>query len=192
MKRVVIIKYSVMPGMNKIFLILIISLISFSSCTIRLGSLSFGYSTKGATTTGLETVSVQYIENRVLENNGGIVQPGFSQEFTDALKDYIQSNTNLVLVNGIGDADFEGEIVTYDQRPVSITADDIAAQNRFTISIKIKYTNSVNSDLDFESNFSRYEDYSSSMTFEDAQSNYSKDIVDLLIEDIFNRAFVNW
>jgi hypothetical protein len=192
MKRVVIINYSVMPGMNKIFLILIISLISFSSCTIRLGSLSFGYSTKGATTTGLETVSVQYIENRVLENNGGIVQPGFSQEFTDALKDYIQSNTNLVLVNGIGDADFEGEIVTYDQRPVSITADDIAAQNRFTISIKIKYTNSVNSDLDFESNFSRYEDYSSSMTFEDAQSNYSKDIVDLLIEDIFNRAFVNW
>jgi hypothetical protein len=192
MKRFVIIKYSVMPGMNKIFLILIISLISFSSCTIRLGSLSFGYSTKGATTTGLETVSVQYIENRVLENNGGIVQPGFSQEFTDALKDYIQSNTNLVLINGIGDADFEGEIVTYDQRPVSITADDIAAQNRFTISVKIRYANSVNPDLDFESNFSRYEDYSSSITFEDAQSNYSKDIVDLLIEDIFNRAFVNW
>jgi hypothetical protein len=177
---------------HKIFFILIISLISFCACTFRLGSLSLGYSMKGATTTGLKTVSVQYVENRVLENNGGIVQPGFSQEFTDALKDYIQSNTNLVLINGIGDADFEGEIITFDQRPVSITADDIAAQNRFTIAVKIKYTNTVNSELDFESNFSRYEDYSSSMTFEDAQNNYSKDIVDLLIEDIFNRAFVNW
>lgn len=192
MKGIVKIKYSVIPGIKKILLILIISLISFFSCTIRLGSLSLGYSTKGATTTGLKTVSVQYIENRVLENNGGIVQPGFSQEFTDALKDYIQSNTNLVIINGIGDADFEGEIITFDQRPVSITADDIAAQNRFTIAVKIKFTNSVNSELDFESNFSRYEDYSSNMTFEDAQSTYSKDIVDLLIEDIFNRAFVNW
>lgn len=177
---------------NKILIIIIISLISFSSCTFRLGSLSLGYSTKGATTTGLETASVQYIENRVLENNGGIVQPAFSQEFTDALKDYIQSNTNLILINGLGDADFEGEIVTYDQRPVSITADDIAAQNRYTITVKIRFTNSVNSEMDFESSFSRYEDYSSDMTFEDAQSTYTKDIVDLLIEDIFNRAFVNW
>ena len=177
---------------NKILIIIIISLISLNSCTFRLGPLSFGSSTKGATTTGLETVSVQYIENRVLENNGGIVQPSFSQEFTDALKDYIQSNTNLVLINGIGDADFEGEVVTYDQRPVSITADDIAAQNRYTITIKIKFTNSANSEMDFESSFSRYEDYSSDMTFEDAQSTYTKDIVDLLIEDIFNRAFVNW
>ncbi len=192
MKRSFTAKSSGMKNISRILFIIIIGLVSFSSCTIRLGSLSLGYSTKGATTTGLKTVSVQYIENRVLENNGGIVQPGFSQEFTDALKDYIQSNTNLVLINGTGDADFEGEIITYDQRPVSITADDIAAQNRFTIAVKIRYVNSVNPELDFESNFSRYEDYSSTMTFDDAQSNYSKDIVNLLIEDIFNRAFVNW
>ncbi len=192
MKRSFTAKSSGMKNIRRILLIIIIGLVSFCSCTIRLGSLSLGYSTKGATTTGLKTVSVQYIENRVLENNGGIVQPGFSQEFTDALKDYIQSNTNLVLINGTGDADFEGEIITFDQRPVSITADDIAAQNRFTIAVKIRYVNSVNPELDFESNFSRYEDYSSTMTFDDAQSNYSKDIVNLLIEDIFNKAFVNW
>ncbi len=192
MKYYYVINFSDTYSMNRLLIIIIICIISFSSCTIRLGSLSLGYSTKGATTTGLETVSVQYIENRVLENNGGIVQPSFSQEFTDALKDYIQSNTNLVLINGLGDADFEGEIVTYDQNPVSITADDIAAQNRYTITVKIKFTNAVNSEMDFESSFSRYEDYSSDMTFEDAQDNYTKDIVDLLIEDIFNRAFVNW
>ncbi len=181
-----------MYRLNKILIIAIINIIILGSCSLRLGSLSFGYSTRGASTTGLNTVSVQYIENRVLENNGGIVQPAFSQEFTDALKDYIQSNTNLVLVNGVGDADFEGEIITYDQKPVSITANDIAAQNRYTIAIKIRFTNSVNSDLDFESSFSRYEDYESTLTFEEAQNSYTKDIVDLILEDIFNRAFVNW
>jgi len=167
-------------------------LILLSACTIKLGSLSFGYSTKGATITGLKTVSVQFIENRVVENNGGIVQPTFSQEFTDALKDYIQSNTSLVLINGVGDADFEGEVVTFDQVPVSITANDIAAQNRFTIAVKIRFTNSVNQDMSFESGFSRYEDYTSTMAFDDAQTEYTEDIVNLLIEDIFNRAFVNW
>jgi hypothetical protein len=176
----------------KILPFIIGGLISLNTCTIKLGSLSLGYSTKGATTTGLKTVSVQYIENRVIENNGGIVQPSFSQEFTDALKDYIQSNTSLVLINGVGDADFEGEVITFDQAPVSITANDIAAQNRFTIAVKIRFTNSVNSDMSFESSFSRYEDYLSSMTFDDAQSEYTEDIVKLLIDDIFNRAFVNW
>ena len=178
--------------LSRLLLAPAIVMLSVSSCTIRIGSLSFGYSTKGASTTGLKTVSVQYIENRVIENNGGIVQPTFSQEFTDALKDYIQSNTNLVLINGVGDADFEGEVITYDLKPTSITAGDIAAQNRFTISVKVKYTNAVNADLDFESSFSRYENYESTLSFEEAQSMYTKDIMDLLVEDIFNKAFVNW
>ena len=192
MKCVITLKYSIMHRNSKILSYIAACLVSLSSCTIKLGSLSLGYSTKGATTTGLKTVSVQYIENRVVENNGGIVQPSFSQQFTDALKDYIQSNTNLVLINGVGDADFEGEVITFDQAPISITADDIAAQNRFTIAVKLRFTNSVNSDMSFESNFSRYEDYSSIMTFEDAQADYTEDIIKLLIEDIFNKAFVNW
>jgi hypothetical protein len=178
--------------LSRILILAVVFTIALNSCTLRLGSLSFGYSTKGASTTGLNTVSVQYIENRVIENNGGIVQPTFSQEFTDALKDYIQSNTNLVLINGVGDADFEGEVITYDLKPTSITAGDVAAQNRFTIAIKIRYTNAVNPDMDFDSNFSRYENYESSLSFEEAQSAYTKDIMDLLIEDIFNKAFVNW
>ena len=181
MKLLIFIKYPGVYRNVKILSFIIAALLLSNSCTIRLGGLSFGYSTKGATTTGLNTVSVQYIENRVVENNGGIVQPTFSQEFTDALKDYIQSNTNLVLINGVGDADFEGEVIIFDQAPISITANDIAAQNRFTIAVKIRFTNSVNSELDYESNFSRYEDYSSSMTFEDAQDEYTEDIVKLLV-----------
>ncbi len=186
------VKYKKTRRALRILPVAIIIVMAYSSCTLRLGSLSFGYSTKGASTTGLKTVSVQYIENRVIENNGGIVQPTFSQEFTDALKDYIQSNTNLIIINGVGDADFEGEVITYDLKPTSITAGDIAAQNKFTISVKIRYTNNVNSDMDFESNFSRYENYESSLSFEDAQDEYTKEIMDLLIEDIFNKAFVNW
>jgi hypothetical protein len=41
-------------------------------------------------------------------------------------------------------------------------------------------------------NFSRFEDYPNSQSFEEAQSAYTEDILKLLIEDIYNKAFVNW
>ncbi len=146
------------------------------------------YSTTGASIpVEAKTVSVQYFENRA-----AIVEPTLSQELTDALKDYIQSNSRLILVNGTGDLDFEGVITSYETRSTGISAGDVTASNRFTISVKVKYTNSFDSEKDFEMSFSRFEEYPSSQTFEQAQSNYTKDILELLVEDIFNKAFVNW
>lgn len=134
-----------------------------------------------------ETVSVQYFDNRA-----SIVDATLSQRMTDALKNYIQANSRLILVNGIGDLDFEGEITGYDSRPTSISAGDVAAQSRFTITIKVRYTDSFDSSKDWELSFSRFEDYPNSQTFEQAQATYTDDIMDLLVEDIYNKAFSNW
>ena len=152
-----------------------------SSCfTIR-------YSTTGVSKiTG--TVSVQYFENMART-----VEAGLSQQVTDDLKDYLQSNSNLTLVTTTGDYDFEGSITTYEpNKPVAITAGDEAAKNRFTIGIKVKFTSNANPDMSYENTFSRYEDYSSNTDFETVKEDLTKEILKLLIEDIFNRAFVNW
>jgi len=135
-----------------------------------------------------KTISVQYFQNMAR-----IVEPTLSQQITDDFKDYIQANTQrLILVNGAGDLDFEGTITGYDVKPVSITSDEKAAQNRFTITIKVKYTCSVKEDMDFDASFSRYEDFGSSENFEDVKSGMTERILKLLIEDIYNKAFVNW
>jgi hypothetical protein len=97
------------------------------------------------------------------------------------------------LVTGTGNIDFEGAITSYQpNKPVAIVAGDQAAKNRFTITIKIKFTCDVKPELNFESSFSRYEDYSSSSDFENVKTELTDEIMKLLIEDIFNRAFVNW
>jgi hypothetical protein len=145
------------------------------------------YSFSGASTTGLKTVSVQYFQNRA-----NLVQPGLSQYITDALIDKCKAQTRLGVVNGLGDANFEGEITEYSTSPLTVAADAQAATNRFKISIKIKFTNSVNPDLSFEQVFSRYEDYDSNRDLSAVESDLSEKIVELLIEDIFNKAFVNW
>lgn len=147
------------------------------------------YSTTGASIPiEAKTVSIQYFENMARN-----VEAGLSQQVTDALKDYIQNNTTLILVTGNGDINFEGAITGYEPgKPVAITSGDEAAKNRFTITLRVKVTCDVKPELDFESSFSRYEDYLSTRDLEDVKPVATESILKLLIEDIFNRAFVNW
>jgi hypothetical protein len=148
---------------------------------------SVSYSFTGASTQGLGTVSVQYFQNRA-----DLVQPGLSQYITDALIDKCKAQTNLSLVNGMGDANFEGEITGYNTVPLTVAADAQAAMNRFTIAVRVKYTNSVDPQLSYEQTFSRNIDYDSSSNLADVEKDISDEIVKLLVEDIFNKAFVNW
>jgi hypothetical protein len=170
-------------GRFMVFLVVTIGSMISSSC------FKMSYSTTGASIpVEAKTFSVQYIENQAR-----IVEPGFSQQVTDGLKDYIQSNSNLTLVNGVGDIDFEAVITNYEpDRPVAIVSGDEAAMNRFTIGVKVKFTCNVKPELDFESSFSRYEDYSSQSNLESVKEELTKKMLDLIMEDIYKRAFVNW
>lgn len=135
----------------------------------------------------VKTISIQYFQNRA-----SLVQPGLSQTLTDALIDKCRAQTNLSFINGIGDVNFEGEISDYNTRPLTVSADAQAATNRFTITVRVRFTNAVDPDLSYEQSFSRYEDYDSAFSLADVEDSLTRGIVELLVEDIFNRAFVNW
>ena len=147
------------------------------------------YSTTGASIpAAAKTYSVQYVENQA-----NLVEPGLSQQVTDALKDYIQSNSNLVYVRQNGDIDFEAVITGYDpSTPATVVAGDVAAQNKFTISMKVKFTCNVDPELDFESSFTRYKLYNVEPGFESIKEEFTTEIINLILEDIYKRAFVNW
>jgi predicted porin len=146
------------------------------------------YSFSGASISpDVKTISIQYFQNRA-----NLVQPGLSQYLTDALIDKCKAQTNLGLVNGLGDVNFEGEITDYNTKPLTVAADAQAATNRFTITVRVKFTNAIQPDLSYEQSFSRYEDYDSNKNLSDVEKDLSDKIIELLIEDIFNKAFVNW
>jgi len=168
------------PVRGLILLLFIIGIAILQACTVR-------YRFSGASTQGLKTVSIQYFQNRA-----AVVQPGLSQYLTDALIDKCKAQTNLKYLTEIGDANFEGEISDYYTRPQTVAADAQAAINRFTITVKVKFTNAVNPDLSFEQTFSRYEDYDSNIDLSRVEKELSDKIVEMLVEDIFNQAFVNW
>jgi len=167
---------------------LIVSLFIGSLVLTGCKTMSINYSFSGVNISpDIQTVTVEYFPNRA-----PVVQAQLSQLFTDALVDKIQSNTSLEQVPAGGDVVFSGEIRNYDTKPTAITGAETAARNRLTISINVVYTNNIEPDASFESSFSRYEDYDSGQNLADVEEELIELIIENILEDIFNKAFVNW
>ena len=126
-------------------------------------------------------------------NNATQVNPSLSQDFTNALKDRIQSQTPLSIVNS-QNADYllTGEIIAYTITPVAIQGNDVAAMNRLTIAVRVKFVNKFDESQNFEQTFSRYTDYLSTQVFTAIESSLVSTINEAITEEIFNKAFVNW
>lgn len=167
--------------MHKRALLLILSIILCSSI------LSCGiYSLDGASIPeGMETVQID-----IFENNAPIVVPSLSTEFTEALKSRIRSQTPLSLVRTEGDAIFQGNITGYSITPTAVEGNNRAGLSRLTITVQVKFTNSIDPEGGFEKSFSRYKDFAGSAPSQEAQ--LITEINKMLTEDIFNEAFANW
>jgi len=135
----------------------------------------------------VKTINIKYFKN-----NAPLIEPTLSQKLTDALRDKFIAETSLILVNQGGDLVLEGVIVNYNTRPVAIQENDQAAMNRLTIEIDVAYTNTFDENASFESRFSRYFDYSSSQNLLDVQEELIEVINQMLVEDVFNKAVINW
>ena len=134
-----------------------------------------------------KTVSVAYFPN-----HAQLVNPLLSNNFTSALRDAMMNQTPLDMVESGGDLAFEGEITDYRTTPVAITAAQTAAMNRLTITVKVRFSNRFDETKDFEQSFSHYEDYPSEQELNSVQDGLTAVIVEALVEDIFNKALVNW
>ena len=135
----------------------------------------------------VKTVTIQYFPNQA-----SLVVPTLSRALTDALRDYFTSQTNLVLLDKGGDLNIEGAITGYAVQPIAIQGNETAAMNRLTITVSVKFTNRTDEKQNFETTFSRYEDYQSTLNLSSVQDGLIKEINDKLVQDVFNKAVVNW
>ncbi|MDL2227563.1 LPS assembly lipoprotein LptE [Odoribacter sp. OttesenSCG-928-L07] len=171
-----------MASNKKIYIfIAIISLIfSLSACGI--------YSFTGASIDpNVKTVSIDYFQNQAT-----LVNPSLSQTITEALKDRFLNRTSLRLVDEEGDLQFSGAITSYHTSPQAITGDQTAALNRLTITVRVTFVNLIDEKSNFNTSFSRYVDYDSSLNLSEVEDSLVEEIVKDLIDDIFNRSVVNW
>ena len=122
--------------MKKIIIAYAFLLLTTQSCGI--------YSFTGGSTGDAKTIQIDYFPNNAI-----LVEPTLSQKFTDALRDLFTRQTNLSLTTTGGDLYFEGEITDYKVIPITATADQAAAQNRLTITVRVRFYNKLVEEDDF-------------------------------------------
>lgn len=165
------------------FICFIFVLMGMQSCKVSLSGASIPKDAK--------TFSVAFFPN-----NAPLVQPTLSQAFTEELRNFFITQTNLSLVARDGDLQFEGEITDYRVTPIAIQNQGGsfggASSNRLTISVNVRFTNVKDPDKDFESVFSRFADFDQNQNLTAVESELIRQINQQLIQDIFNKAVINW
>jgi hypothetical protein len=147
-----------------------------------------GYSFTGTSISpDIQTVSIDYINNMAM-----IVYPPLSNTLTESLKDKFTRTTRLSLVSYDGDLHFEGEITNYDVTSMGVTANEVAATNRLNITVKMRFTNNKDEKQSYDRSFSHYADFDSARPLDSVQAQLVDEIIEKLIEDIFNNAVANW
>lgn len=130
--------------------------------------------TGGSLNPDIKTFSVDYFPNKAL-----LVVPYLSTLFTEKLQTYMRTKTSLKEVtDNNGDIRFEGQIVGYNQRPIDIQRDEVATNNRLTIEIQVKYTNTKDDKFDFNTRFSNYKDYGIDEDFNSIEESLINEILD--------------
>lgn len=160
----------------------ILLLIILTSCTIsyKFNGAAIDYNTT-------KTISVAEFPIRA-----ALVYPPLCPAFNEALKDIYTRQTRLSMVKTGGDLQVEGEITGYDLSPQAVTEDAYASQTRLTISVKVRYTNTKNPNLNVDQTFRAYRDFSSSQMLTQVQDELISQIVDELAELIFNATVGSW
>ena len=152
-----------------------------------LDSCSVNYGFTGGDFSGAETFEVAF-----LKPTAPLASQQFALNITESLKDLIQSQSPLDLVERDGQLVFSGAITGYKIAPVSVQSNEQASLNRLTVTIKLRYENNVESDKSFDRTFEEYAEYDSNTDFFAIEEELWEEVVEKLTQSIYNASLGNW
>jgi len=167
--------------MPRVFAIFILSSAILAGCGI--------YSFTGGQYSGAKTFSVDYFKPQ-----SAMVTPLFAQRFTESLKDLLLAQSPLRLAEKNGELSYSGAVIDYRTAPVAVQsgAAETASLNRLTITVKVKYENSLEPELNFEKTFSKFADYDSNQDLFTIEESLWSLINEQLTQEIYNASVGNW
>ena len=165
-----------------IWLTLVATVVTLSSCMIS-------YRFNGASIDYSKTQSISIAD---FPNNAAMVNPNLSNNLSEGIRDIYSRQTRLQILRRGGDMELEGEIVDYALTPMAISADNLSAETKLTITIKVRFTNNKAPEESFEKTYSAYQTFDSSRLLTDVQDQLCSEICDDLKDLIFNATLGNW
>ena len=111
---------------------------------------------------------------------------------TELMRDRIQRQSTLKLQSSQAELMFEADIVKWTVTPVNVQGGEVAASNRLTIGLLVRYQNTLDPTLSFDRQFSRFADYSSELDLFSIEEQLVEEIGNQLTQDVFNATLGNW
>lgn len=126
-------------------------------------------------------------------NNAMKVNPALANDLSEALKDKFKKLTSLEQVEMDGDLVLVVTVESYDVKAQGIAKDETPAQNRLTVTCKATFENIKHPEESFEKkSFAAYQDYDADLTLDEVESSLCDQIIETLVEDIFNASVAQW
>lgn len=152
------------------------------SCTVS-------YKFNGAS---IDYTKVKTITITEFPNQSPLVYAPLSQVFTEKLKDAYVTQTRLKFVQQDGDLNLSGQITGYELTPQAVKQDAYASETRLKITVRVNFSNSTNSDEDFEKLYSAYRDFSNEQMITDVQDALIQEICYEIADLIYNDTVAKW
>lgn len=154
---------------------------------LLLGACRVNYSFTGGDVGDARTMSVELIEARA-----PLATPLSAQVLTESVRDLLLAQTPLKLKQEEGDVQYSGALIGYDVQPVNIQANETAALNRLTMTVRITYVNTLEPKKNKEFTVARFADYDSGQDLTAVEEQLARDIGKQLAQDIFDRTLGDW
>ncbi len=143
------------------------------------------------------TASIDYELTKTLQighfiNQAPLVYPPLEQRFNESMVDMFTRNTRLQLVQQNGDMEIEGEIVGYQLTPLAVQEDAFASETRLTMSVRMRFRNNKTDQPDIEETISANRTFSSNTVFDSVQDELIRQLIDEIVDQIFNATMANW
>lgn len=112
--------------------------------------------------------------------------------FYNSLNDEYSNKTKLSVLKKNGDLQLSGEITEYSQLNKAITGQGYAAQTQLKMTVNVRFVNATNRAEDFEKTFSATAEYDSSQQLNSVQEELVQEMIDDIVDQIFNATVANW
>lgn len=147
----------------------------------------YGFKDQAPIPPEVKTFRVNYLENKAQ-----YVNTQFSPLLTEKLKQKIINTTRLRGTNS-DDAhyDISGWVSQYYTTVVSITNNNNTG-NRLNVGFHLIFKNNVDDSKSFETDLTRSIDVGGELSMTDIDRQKTTDIVNSMVDEIFNKIFSNW
>ena len=167
---------------KRLVILSLISIVLASSCAIS-------YKFNGASIDYSKVRSIAVVD---FTNQATLVYPPMVTSFNEAGEDAYTKQTRLALLKRNGDLQLEGEITGYTLTPLSIGSDSYAAETRLTMTVRVRFTNNTNTEENFERTFSANRTFPSTSTLESVQDQLVTEMIDEIVDNVYNATVANW